>query len=155
MLPARQVTYILLLLPIRREDPVTPLLSQWTYQAMVHQLLGITNNRVSLAGTPGIAKDLQVPLLFIVPVQQVHYKAIKQVGTVLYFKYLRRVIVAEPETEPLDPDHFASFGTRTGITALGSGIKPVYFRKIKVPVTFKNKNIYVTVEDITHFTKQG
>lgn len=24
----------------RREDPVTPLLSQWTYQAMVHELLG-------------------------------------------------------------------------------------------------------------------
>jgi hypothetical protein len=45
---------------IRREDPVTPLLSQWTYQAMVHELLGINNNRVSLAGTPGITKDLQV-----------------------------------------------------------------------------------------------
>jgi hypothetical protein len=39
---------------------VTPLLSQWTYQAMVHELLGISNNRVSLAGTPGITKDLQV-----------------------------------------------------------------------------------------------
>jgi hypothetical protein len=39
---------------------VTPLLSQWTYQAMVHELLGINNNRVSLAGTPGITKDLQV-----------------------------------------------------------------------------------------------
>jgi hypothetical protein len=45
---------------LRREDPVTPLLSQWTYQAMVHELLGINNNRVSLAGTPGITKDLQV-----------------------------------------------------------------------------------------------
>ncbi len=39
---------------------MTPLLSQWTYQAMVHELLGISNNRVSLAGTPGITKDLQV-----------------------------------------------------------------------------------------------
>ncbi len=39
---------------------MTPLLSQWTYQAMVHELLGINNNRVSLAGTPGITKDLQV-----------------------------------------------------------------------------------------------
>jgi len=45
---------------LRREDPVTPLLSQWTYQAMVHELLGINNNRVSLAGMPGISKDLQV-----------------------------------------------------------------------------------------------
>jgi len=47
----------------RREDPVTPLLSQWTYQAMVHQLLGINNNRVSLAGVPGVQKDLQEILL--------------------------------------------------------------------------------------------
>merc|ERR1719422_2571723 len=47
----------------RREDPVTPLLSQWTYQAMVHQLIGINNNRVSLAGVPGVNKDLQEILL--------------------------------------------------------------------------------------------
>ena len=44
----------------RREDPVTPLLTQWTYQAMVHQLIGIKNNRVSLAGVPGVSKELQV-----------------------------------------------------------------------------------------------
>ena len=30
----------------RRLDPVTPLLSQWTYQAMVHELFGIHFNRV-------------------------------------------------------------------------------------------------------------
>lgn len=28
----------------RKEDPVTPLLNQWTYQAMIHELIGITNN---------------------------------------------------------------------------------------------------------------
>jgi vacuolar protein sorting-associated protein 45 len=32
----------------RMDDPVTPLLSQWTYQAMVHELLGIDNNRVNV-----------------------------------------------------------------------------------------------------------
>uniref|UniRef100_A0A7S4LBG7 Uncharacterized protein n=1 Tax=Eutreptiella gymnastica TaxID=73025 RepID=A0A7S4LBG7_9EUGL len=36
----------LLLLLDRREDPVTPILTQWTYQAMIHELFGITNNRV-------------------------------------------------------------------------------------------------------------
>jgi vacuolar protein sorting-associated protein 45 len=36
----------------RRDDPVTPLLTQWTYQAMVHELLGINNNRVMLKGDP-------------------------------------------------------------------------------------------------------
>ncbi|KAJ8948770.1 hypothetical protein NQ318_017939 [Aromia moschata] len=35
----------LLLILDRREDPITPLLNQWTYQAMVHELLTINNNR--------------------------------------------------------------------------------------------------------------
>ena len=38
----------LLLLCDRRDDPVTPLLTQWTYQAMVHEVLGIRNNTVDL-----------------------------------------------------------------------------------------------------------
>jgi vacuolar protein sorting-associated protein 45 len=37
----------------RREDPVTPLLNQWTYQSMLHELLGITNNIVELKHTGG------------------------------------------------------------------------------------------------------
>lgn len=32
----------------RKEDPVTPLLNQWTYQAMIHELLGINNNIVDI-----------------------------------------------------------------------------------------------------------
>ncbi|CAK7269115.1 vacuolar protein sorting-associated protein 45 [Sporothrix epigloea] len=38
----------ILLILDRREDAVTPLLTQWTYQAMVHQLFGIRNGRVDL-----------------------------------------------------------------------------------------------------------
>ena len=38
----------LLLLLDRRDDPVTPLLTQWTYQAMVHELLTIHNNRIDM-----------------------------------------------------------------------------------------------------------
>ncbi|KAF7266093.1 vacuolar protein sorting 45 [Rhynchophorus ferrugineus] len=48
----------LLLILDRRDDPITPLLNQWTYQAMVHELLTINNNRVNLSGIPGISKDL-------------------------------------------------------------------------------------------------
>jgi len=40
----------LLLILDRRNDPVTPLLSQWTYEAMVHELLGISNGRVHIDG---------------------------------------------------------------------------------------------------------
>mmetsp|Transcript_3148 Transcript_3148/g.4872 ORF Transcript_3148/g.4872 Transcript_3148/m.4872 type:complete len:566 (-) Transcript_3148:157-1854(-) len=49
----------LLLILDRRDDPITPLLTQWTYQAMVHELLGLNNNRVVLRGAPGIRKDLE------------------------------------------------------------------------------------------------
>ncbi|MES1914904.1 MAG: hypothetical protein MHM6MM_006929 [Cercozoa sp. M6MM] len=38
-----------LLIMDRREDPVTPLLTQWTYQAMVHELLGMSHQRVDLS----------------------------------------------------------------------------------------------------------
>ena len=53
----------LLLILDRRDDPVTPLLTQWTYQAMVHELLGLNNNRVVLRGVPGIAKELEEVVL--------------------------------------------------------------------------------------------
>ena len=39
---------VTLLILDRRDDPLTPLLAQWTYQAMVHELFGIANNRVNL-----------------------------------------------------------------------------------------------------------
>lgn len=50
----------LLLILDRRNDPVTPLLSQWTYQAMVHELLGIQNGRVDLSKVPEIQPELSV-----------------------------------------------------------------------------------------------
>ena len=53
----------LLLLLDRKDDPVTPLLNQWTYQAMVHELVGISNNRVDLRGRPGVPKDLEQVVL--------------------------------------------------------------------------------------------
>jgi vacuolar protein sorting-associated protein 45 len=49
----------LVLILDRRHDPVTPLLSQWTYQAMIHELLGLNNQRVVLRGAPNISKDLE------------------------------------------------------------------------------------------------
>lgn len=49
----------ILLILDRKFDPITPLLNQWTYQAMLHELLEITNNRISLAQVPGISKELK------------------------------------------------------------------------------------------------
>ena len=54
-----QVPPLLLILD-RRNDPVTPLLSQWTYQAMVHELLNIQNGRVDLSLVPDIRPELRV-----------------------------------------------------------------------------------------------
>mmetsp|Transcript_11388 Transcript_11388/g.47422 ORF Transcript_11388/g.47422 Transcript_11388/m.47422 type:complete len:429 (+) Transcript_11388:637-1923(+) len=44
----------LLLLLDRKEDPVTPLLNQWTYEAMTHELLTLKNNRVVLTESTGV-----------------------------------------------------------------------------------------------------
>ncbi|KAI9897447.1 hypothetical protein N3K66_007303 [Trichothecium roseum] len=49
----------ILLVLDRREDPVTPLLTQWTYQAMVHHLLGIQNGRVDLSDVPDVRPELK------------------------------------------------------------------------------------------------
>jgi vacuolar protein sorting-associated protein 45 len=53
----------LLLILDRRDDPITPLLTQWTYQAMVHELLGLNHNRVNMRKAPGIKKDLEEVVL--------------------------------------------------------------------------------------------
>lgn len=50
----------ILLIIDRRDDPVTPLLTQWTYQAMVHELLGVRNGRVDLSDVPEIRPEMKV-----------------------------------------------------------------------------------------------
>ena len=59
--PALDPSYphLVLLILDRRSDPVTPLLNQWTYQAMLHELLTINNNRVDLSQVEGISKELK------------------------------------------------------------------------------------------------
>ncbi|XP_031105510.1 vacuolar protein sorting-associated protein 45 homolog [Ipomoea triloba] len=53
----------LLLVIDRRDDPVTPLLNQWTYQAMVHELIGIQDNKVDLRRIAKLPKDQQEVVL--------------------------------------------------------------------------------------------
>ncbi|KAL6504490.1 vacuolar protein sorting-associated protein 45 [Orobanche gracilis] len=53
----------LLLIVDRRDDPVTPLLNQWTYQAMVHELIGIQDNKVDLRNIGKLPKDEQEVVL--------------------------------------------------------------------------------------------
>ena len=40
----------MLLIIERKEDPFTPLMFHWTYQAMLHELIGISANKISLKG---------------------------------------------------------------------------------------------------------
>lgn len=53
----------LLLIIDRRDDPVTALLNQWTYQAMVHELIGIQDNKVDLKNVGKLPKDQQEVVL--------------------------------------------------------------------------------------------
>lgn len=61
---ARQEGMMLLILD-RREDPITPLLTQWTYQAMVHELLGLNYNRVVLEKVPNVPADMKEVVLSV------------------------------------------------------------------------------------------
>ena len=50
--------------PRFEEDAARSRRSQWTYQAMVHELLGLNSNRVKLKGAPGVKdKDLEEVVL--------------------------------------------------------------------------------------------
>lgn len=53
----RRDTPPILLIIDRKNDPVTPLLMPWTYQAMVHEMLGIDNNRVDMNQVPDVSED--------------------------------------------------------------------------------------------------
>ena len=55
----------ILLLLDRRNDPVTPLLNQWTYEALVHELMGIVNGRVDLSNVPEIRPEMKEIVLSI------------------------------------------------------------------------------------------
>jgi vacuolar protein sorting-associated protein 45 len=61
----------LLLILDRKDDPVTPLLSQWTYQAMLHEILGSRDNRVSLHHVVGLRPELAEAVLS--PLQDAFY----------------------------------------------------------------------------------
>lgn len=52
-----------LLIVDRKEDPVTPLLNQWTYQAMVHELIGIKDNRVDLKHLTHLSDEMKEVVL--------------------------------------------------------------------------------------------
>lgn len=68
----------LLLILDRRDDPVTPLLNQWTYQAMVHELLGIRNNRVDLSRIEAAPKDMKEVVMS--GEQDEFYRAVSKIG---------------------------------------------------------------------------
>lgn len=52
-----------LLIIDRKQDPVTPLLNQWTYQAMIHELLTIKNNRVDLKHLEQLSDEMKEVVL--------------------------------------------------------------------------------------------
>ncbi|EEA04729.1 Sec1 family protein [Cryptosporidium muris RN66] len=54
-------TDTIMLILDRRNDPVTPLLTQWTYQAMLHELLGITLNKIKIDENDIIVSGYQDP----------------------------------------------------------------------------------------------
>lgn len=81
-----------LLIIDRSEDPVTPLLNQWTYEAMVHELIGIRNHRVSMDSVPGVGAIVLSPLQdsFYAKNMYVNFGEIGQNIKVLMTEYQQR-----------------------------------------------------------------
>eukprot|EP01122_Echinamoeba_exundans_P017250 TRINITY_DN9037_c0_g1_i1.p1 TRINITY_DN9037_c0_g1~~TRINITY_DN9037_c0_g1_i1.p1 ORF type:complete len:592 (-),score=120.05 TRINITY_DN9037_c0_g1_i1:57-1802(-) len=63
----------LLVILDRNDDAVTPLLTAWTYQALVHHFVGIENNRINMANIPGVHEDLKIGVT-LSPLQDSFYK---------------------------------------------------------------------------------
>lgn len=47
----------IVLLLDRKDDPVTPLLTQWTYQAMIHELIGLHDGKALLKGKKAMVRQ--------------------------------------------------------------------------------------------------
>ena len=43
-----QTEKAILIITDRREDPITPLITPWTYQSMLHEHIGLNLNRLQL-----------------------------------------------------------------------------------------------------------
>uniref|UniRef100_A0A6B2L164 Vacuolar protein sorting-associated protein 45 n=1 Tax=Arcella intermedia TaxID=1963864 RepID=A0A6B2L164_9EUKA len=70
LLKTRKGPEPILLILDRQSDPVTPLLTQWTYQAMVHELIGIKNDLVVL----GKSNVLESSTIVLSPQQDAFYR---------------------------------------------------------------------------------
>jgi vacuolar protein sorting-associated protein 45 len=74
--PANEPDSVLVLMD-RREDPVTPLLCQWTYQAMIHEFFGLSNNKVDMTSVYAKAGKQEKPensIFVLSPEQDQFYK---------------------------------------------------------------------------------
>ena len=60
---SKNSTDTVLLIIDRKEDPITPLLNQWTYQAMIHEILEIKNNTVDMSNVKNLEADMKEVVL--------------------------------------------------------------------------------------------
>jgi len=56
----------ILLLYDRKEDPISPLINQWTYQAQLHEILGIKNNVIEIKKGSGEGVPNSKPEKFVI-----------------------------------------------------------------------------------------
>jgi vacuolar protein sorting-associated protein 45 len=119
---------LLLFIVDRRDDPVTPLLSQWTYQAMVHELLGLNNQRVILKGTPGITDST---------------------NNNASNKELEEVVLSSTDDEFYNQHKFSNFGV------LGEAIQQLLhdYQQQSSMVTNSKENL-TTIHDIQQFMEK-
>ena len=120
----------LLLVLDRRDDPVTPLLTQWTYQSMVHELLGIRNNRIDMRNAPGtaVATDTATPTNNLVRPESIN-------------KDLQEVVLNPMQDDFFRENQFANYGE------IGANVKQLVARYQSVTKTNVNLESIQALQD--------
>ncbi|KAL7669761.1 hypothetical protein ACOME3_004708 [Neoechinorhynchus agilis] len=67
-----------LLIVDRREDPVTPILNQWTYQAMLHEIIGLNRNRIDTGDFLTLNRPSDEPTEIILNVDEDEFYAVNR-----------------------------------------------------------------------------
>ena len=129
----------------RRNDPVTPLLSQWTYQAMVHELIGIVNGRVRIEDET--RPELKV--CFLSPLPPSSSSLFLTVLTLrTLHSHLHQETILSPSHDPFFATHlFSNFGD------LGASLA-TYVKDFQSKSLASNPSSIETVADMKRFVEE-
>lgn len=106
----------------RKDDPVTPLLMQWTYQAMIHELIGAFSRGARLALVPHTARNC-FPLS---PSAGIHENRVDLRGRPKVHESQQEVVLAAYQDEFFEANMFSNYG-EIGVAVKGEFRRESFF----------------------------